>query len=81
MADICKTCQLVHVPDVTCIAAQGVAMRALLERVGEPSRCAGCQAEIYFVRHANGNIAPYTPAGLNHLINCAMRNHFKKAKS
>jgi hypothetical protein len=81
MADTCRTCQLVHVPEVTCVAAQGLAMRSLLEKVGQKSTCAGCLAEIYFVRHLNGNTAPYTPAGLNHFISCPQRATFKRAKS
>ena len=81
MAEVCRTCQLVHGPDVSCLAAQGLAMRSLLDKIGDRSACAACQAEIYFVRHANGKNAPYTPAGLNHFINCPMAGQFKRPKS
>ena len=80
MADVCKTCQLVHVSEVTCIAAQGVAMRALLEKLGEPTECRACHARIVFVRHANGANVPYTLAGLNHFIDCPGRDQFKRSK-
>ena len=80
MAETCPTCQLVHALEVPCVAAQGLAMRALLGRIGDETTCAACQKPIYFLRHRNGKIVPYTPAGLNHFIDCPMREQFARRK-
>lgn len=81
MAETCTTCKLVHAPEVTCVAAQGLAMRQLLDRIGDPTNCRACNEPIYFVRHTNGKAVPYTHAGLNHFIDCPQREQFaRKAK-
>lgn len=41
--------------------------------------CKACQAKLYFVRHANGKLAPYTADGVNHFITCPEAKQFKKA--
>lgn len=95
MAETCKHCHLVHdgqigddaVDAVTvihsieaCIAAQKVAMRALLQKIGKQVACGGCGASIYFVLHSNGKRVPYTEAGLNHFVDCPARDQFKRPK-
>lgn len=56
-------------------------IRLLLAQVGEPGKCRGCGADIYWVVHRNGKRAPYTPHGLNHFADCPAAQNFKvKAK-
>jgi len=62
----------------SCIEAQALAMRTLLERCFQPDTCRGCQAPIFWVLHRNGKRVPYTPAGLNHFIDCPEAAKFKK---
>jgi len=49
----------------------------LLTQVGKPGKCRGCGADLYWVRHLNGKLAPYTPDGLNHFINCPQAAMFR----
>lgn len=65
------------------MAAQREAMRKLLELVGgPPSKCRGCQAAVYWIRHRDKPTpTPYTAAGLNHFIDCPAAAQFgKKAR-
>jgi hypothetical protein len=80
MAETCWTCHLVHAADVTCLNAQKIAMRSLLEKIGQKTTCRGCPATIYMVRHSNGAITPYTEAGLNHFVDCVAREQFARKK-
>lgn len=52
---------------------------ALLKNVGDPAHCKGCGADIYWVIHRNGKKVPYTPAGLNHFVDCPAAQRFRKA--
>ena len=51
---------------------------ALLKNAGQLAKCRGCGADIYWVRHANGVRAPYTPEGLNHFADCPAAGTFRK---
>lgn len=53
---------------------------SLLQNIGDVGACRGCQAAIYWVTHKNGKKTPYTPAGINHFIDCPARAQFGKAK-
>jgi hypothetical protein len=53
-------------------------MAKLLVNIGDPSRCKGCGAPIFFVRHKNGKSVPYTPQGLNHFADCPQAKEFKR---
>lgn len=87
MAEICPLCGLAHgqsedgdlVTLVACSAEQGFAMGRLLRAIaGEPVKCRGCEAAIYWVTHKNGKRTPYTAAGLNHFIDCPAAAQFGK---
>ena len=57
-------------------------MHDLLLRTAKETRpCRACQAQLYFVQHNNGKVAPYTADGVNHFINCPAANQFKKGKA
>ncbi len=63
----------------SCVDAQSSAMQVLLGHIaGLPVPCRGCQAPIYWVTHKNGKRTPYTPAGLNHFIDCPAAAQFGK---
>ncbi len=64
-----------------CITAQAAAMEWLLSHVGKKGTCDGpnCGAPIWFVIHSNGKRTPYTPAGLNHFVDCPDRERFQRA--
>jgi len=97
MAETCTTCHLVHADGVpefpadpmeilaarrgNCIDAQKTAMRYLLQKIGKQGACRACGADIFWVRHANGKVTPYTPAGLNHFVDCPGRAQFATKKS
>lgn len=54
-------------------------MRTLLELIAEDKRlCKGCHELLFFVRHRNGRLTPYTEAGLNHFIDCPYAKKFKR---
>lgn len=54
-------------------------MQRLLELVAEEKRtCKACTALLFFVRHSNGKLAPYTIDGLNHFVNCPQAEQFRK---
>lgn len=61
-----------------CNEAQALAMRQLLGRLANPTTCNGCNAVVYFIRHANGANAPYTVAGLLHFVDCPERKQFAR---
>lgn len=63
-----------------CLEAQATAMRFLLQKAGRKGTCEGCGKTIYFVRHTNGSNTPYTEAGLNHFVDCAQRDRFRRAR-
>jgi hypothetical protein len=96
MAETCLGCGLVHAntvressetPEIDqlqdCIAAQKVAVRMLLSHVGKKASCDGpdCGKTIYWIRHSNGKLVPYTEAGLNHFVDCVDRVRFQRARS
>lgn len=59
-----------------CIQAQEKAMATLLKNVGESGTCRGCNVPIFWVTHKNGKKTPYTPAGLNHHVDCPKAKDF-----
>lgn len=82
---ICAQCSLPHPPGVCrevasefCIAAQKEAMAKLLNLVGTPGVCRGCEASVFWVRHLNGANTPYDPSGLNHFVSCPKADNFRK---
>lgn len=53
----------------------------ILALVAEETRsCRRCPMTLYFVRHRNGHLAPYTIDGVNHFINCPAAKDFRKPK-
>ncbi len=67
---------------MACISAQKVAVRMLLSHVGKKASCDGpnCGRTIYWVRHSNGKLVPYTEAGLNHFVDCVDRSRFQRSR-
>jgi hypothetical protein len=54
-------------------------IRRLLGLTAEESRtCKACGALLFFVRHSNGKLAPYTADGVNHFVNCPAAERFRK---
>ena len=58
-------------------------IKLLLNNVGDRGTCGqgptpGCGAEIWWVKHSNGKVAPYTEDGLNHFANCEKAENFRK---
>lgn len=51
----------------------------LLPLIGDEGECKGCSARIWWVRHKNGKVAPYTDTGLNHFADCKVANRFKSS--
>jgi hypothetical protein len=63
------------------LPALDIRMEALLENTAETVRpCKACGVKLYFVRHRNGHLAPYTFDGTNHFINCPHREQFKQIR-
>ena len=55
-------------------------MAELLRLIAQSTReCLACGARIYFVRHSNGKLAPYTVDGVNHFKNCPQAGRFSKS--
>ncbi len=52
----------------------------LLSHVGNPGRCRGCDAPIFWVRHKNGKIVPYSEAGVIHFVDCPEAQRFKRQR-
>ncbi len=42
----------------------------LLRQIAEAGQCRGCGTTVYWVRHKNGKLAPYTEDGVNHFMDC-----------
>ena len=56
-------------------------MADLLERAAAYQHpCRACGVELYFIRHRNGVLAPYTIDGENHFIACPKANEFRKRR-
>lgn len=55
-------------------------MRAILNRVGDVTRCKDCGQTIWFVPTRHGRRAPYTAAGLNHFADCPGAGSFRRPK-
>lgn len=56
-------------------------IEALLRNVAEEIRpCKACGVELAMVRHKNGKLAPYTMSGINHFIDCAKADQFRRRK-
>ncbi len=80
---ICGACHLPHEGEPViainpCALAQAEAILNLLYNAGDPGTCRGCNALIYWITHRNGKKTPYTPAGLNHFIDCPAAKNFKR---
>lgn len=54
-------------------------IKRLLSQVGEPGRCKGCGAPIWWVVHRNGRRAPCTEQGLNHFADCPQAGQFRSS--
>ena len=52
----------------------------ILNQVGKPDTCKGCHVVIYWIKHKNGKMTPYTENGLNHLADCPVSDRFRKTK-
>ena len=81
MTELCDICHLPHpqlLGAASCIQAQEAAMLRLLSLAGDSGHCEGCGSQVFWVRHRNGRITPYTPQGLNHFINCPQAARFKR---
>jgi hypothetical protein len=50
---------------------------ALLRNIGDKGRCKGCGSPIYWVRHKNGRVGPYSENGLSHFIDCPKADQFR----
>lgn len=56
-------------------------MESLLRNIAEELRpCKACGAQLAMVRHRNGKLAPYTMGGVNHFIDCAKADQFRRQK-
>lgn len=63
-----------------CVDAQAAAMGRLLDHAGKKAKCDGpnCGAPGFWVTHTNGKRVLYTPAGLNHFVDCPDSARFHK---
>lgn len=55
-------------------------MTLLLSNVGDAGRCRGCRADVLWVRHASGKIAPYDLNGEPHFATCPKADEFRGKK-
>lgn len=78
LVPICPACKLPTSPAHDCVEAQARAMKEMLNNVGQQGLCRGCSAPGYWVTHYNGKATFYTPAGLNHFVNCPNGARFKR---
>jgi hypothetical protein len=54
-------------------------IEALLKNVAQEIRpCRACGEMLAIVKHANGKLAPYTKAGINHFLDCPHAARFKR---
>jgi hypothetical protein len=52
----------------------------LVTHVGNPGKCSGCGASIYWMKHAQtGKAAPYDPEGSSHFATCPQAARFKRS--
>lgn len=77
----CSNCKIFHAPGEDCVRALQVNMVDLLLRIGAPAKCRGCNVQIVWLTHLNGKKAPYTLNGLNHFIDCPVRDRFSTRDS
>jgi hypothetical protein len=56
-------------------------LEALLSVVAEAHRpCKWCAKPLYFVRHRNGKLTPYTAQGVNHFLDCPHTTETQKSR-
>ncbi len=55
--------------------------RDLIRVAGEPGKCRGCGAAIYWVKTANGKRAPYSTTGVSHFVDCPVSEQFRTRHS
>lgn len=68
---ICDACKLPHPGSWTCVQAHMENVKNLLGRIAESvGFCKGCTTPLFWIRHKNGKLAPYTHVGLNHFVDC-----------
>ena len=53
-------------------------MRMLLERVGDPGQCSGCNVPIYWVRYKGGRVGPHNLDGVSHFATCPKADQFRR---
>ena len=71
--------QHADVSALTAIPALKAAITALVSRFGKQGVCRACRATVYFVRHANGALCPYTAEGVSHFRDCSQPQRFSKS--
>lgn len=77
----CPDCNLAHPPVWTCVQAQMQNMKDLLARIADSTgQCKGCARPLFWVRHRNGKVVPYTEAGQNHFIDCPNADRWRTKK-
>lgn len=54
-------------------------MTHLLRQIAEAGVCRGCSTQIFWVRHKNGRLVPYTAVGLNHFVDCPAADRFRRS--
>lgn len=60
-----------------------VRIEQLLKQLGDPGRCRGCAAKIYWVvskRSKTGRPSPYDPDGISHFATCPQAAAFRTKK-
>jgi hypothetical protein len=57
------------------------AIGLLLNALATAAACKGCGAPIWWLRHKNGRLAPYTAAGINHFIDCPNAAEFRAKRA
>lgn len=59
-------------------------IRRLLLMVGDTGMCKSCYAQVVWVAHKNGNVAPYDLAdetiGVNHFVTCPCADKHKRKR-
>lgn len=63
---------------IEALRAERAKMAHLMKQIGAPDHCSGCDAQIQWVRHRNGNAAPYDNDGTPHFAICPKAAQFKK---
>lgn len=67
-----------YAPNVIKAILDGEKMKEFLDRIGTRGNCNGCGIPIWWVRHNNQKMVPYTGVGKNHFIDCPQKDRFKK---